>query len=128
MAERQRDANASRKHKRYSVARFPFERTAVNGFGFVQIIRRRERMNLMELLRADPVETAALALLRRAERHGNGGPATPPPPAVPVAVPLQQRVLEYSEAGMGVAEIARELGIGKGEVRLMLSLAKQKGA
>jgi hypothetical protein len=53
----------------------PFERTAVNGFGFVQIIRRRERMNLMELLRADPVETAALALLRRAERHGNGGPA-----------------------------------------------------
>ena len=54
----------------------PFERTAVNGFGFVQVIRRRERMNLMELLRADPVETAALALLRRAERHGNGGPAT----------------------------------------------------
>ena len=54
----------------------PFERTAVNGFGFVQIIRRRERMNLMELLRADLVETAALALLRRAERHGNGGPAT----------------------------------------------------
>src|SRR3546814_8912488 len=51
----------------------PFERTAVTGFGFVQIIRRRERMNLMELLRADPVETAAPALLRRAERHGNGG-------------------------------------------------------
>ncbi len=56
-------------------------------------------------------------------------PGTAPRPAngTPVAVPLQQRVLEYSEAGMGVAEIARELGIGKGEVRLMLSLAKQKG-
>ena len=54
----------------------PFERTAVNGFGFIQIIRRRERASLMEILRADPVETAALALLRRAERHGNGGPAT----------------------------------------------------
>ena len=53
----------------------PFERTAVNGFGFVQIIRRRERANLMELLRADRVETEALALLRRAERHGTGGPA-----------------------------------------------------
>jgi len=41
-------------------------------------------------------------------------------------VSLQQRALEYSEAGMSVAEIARELGIGKGEVRLMLSLAKQR--
>lgn len=54
----------------------PFERTAVNGFGFVQIIRRRERASLMEILRADPIETAALALLRRAERHGAGGPVT----------------------------------------------------
>ncbi|HUD95000.1 ribonuclease [Sphingobium sp.] len=54
----------------------PFERTAVNGFGFLQIIRRRERANLMELLREDAVLTAALALLRRAERHGQGGAAT----------------------------------------------------
>lgn len=54
----------------------PFERTAVNGFGFVQIIRRRERANLMEVLRDDSVETAAMALLRRAERHGAGGAAT----------------------------------------------------
>ncbi len=38
---------------------------------------------------------------------------------------MQQRVLEYSEAGMTVAEVSKELGIGKGEVRLMLSLAKQ---
>ncbi len=38
---------------------------------------------------------------------------------------MQQRVLEYSDAGMTVAEVSRELGIGKGEVRLMLSLAKQ---
>ena len=37
---------------------------------------------------------------------------------------LQQRILQYAEAGMAVADIARELGIGKGEVRLMLSLAK----
>ena len=54
----------------------PFERTAVNGFGFVQIIRKRERANLMETLREDPVATAALALLRRAERHATGGAVT----------------------------------------------------
>jgi hypothetical protein len=39
---------------------------------------------------------------------------------------LRKRVLEYSEAGMSVAEIAHELGVGKGEVRLMLSLARQR--
>jgi hypothetical protein len=54
----------------------PFERTAVNGFGFIQIIRRRERPNLMEIVREDPGLTAALALLRRAERHGAGGSVT----------------------------------------------------
>lgn len=52
----------------------PFERTAVNGFGFIQIIRKRERASLIELLRDDPVLSAALALLRRAERaQGAGG-------------------------------------------------------
>lgn len=40
--------------------------------------------------------------------------------------PLQQRVIEYHDAGMPIGDIARELGIGKGEVRLMLSLAKQE--
>ena len=57
----------------------PFERTAVNGFGFIQIIRRRERASLIELLRDDPVLTAAMKLLRQAERwtggHGTGGGA-----------------------------------------------------
>lgn len=35
---------------------------------------------------------------------------------------LRARVLEYSGAGMSVPEIARELGLGKGEVRLILSI------
>ena len=49
----------------------PFERTAVNGFGFVQIVRPRPRASIPELVRADPVLTAALALLRVAARdHG----------------------------------------------------------
>lgn len=54
----------------------PFERTAVNGFGFVQIIRKRERPSLMELLRADPVRAASMAALRAAERHAGAGGLT----------------------------------------------------
>lgn len=51
----------------------PFERTAVNGFGFLQIVRRRERASLIETIQGDPVLAAALALLRRAERTPGHG-------------------------------------------------------
>lgn len=43
----------------------PFERTAVNGFGFVQIVRPRQRASLVELA-LDRASFEARALLRRA--------------------------------------------------------------
>lgn len=50
----------------------PFERTAMNGFGFLQIVRRRLRPSLPERLRDDGAGIAVRAVLRRIER-------TPPP-------------------------------------------------
>jgi hypothetical protein len=55
-----------------SVLPQPFERTAVNGFGFLQLVRRRGRRSIPEIVQADPVGAAARALLRRAERSGPG--------------------------------------------------------
>ena len=40
--------------------------------------------------------------------------------------PLHASVYEYNDAGMTVAQIAQEIGIGKGEVRLILSLRKSR--
>lgn len=46
----------------------PFERTAMNGFGFVQIVRRRSRASLPEMIQFDPVGARVRALLRCLER------------------------------------------------------------
>ena len=53
-----------------------FERTAINGYGLMQIIMPRSGPSLVELCSFKPVETAALALLRRAERAKGTGPIT----------------------------------------------------
>jgi len=47
----------------------PFERTAVNGFGFVQIVRPRPRASIPEIVRADPALTQALLLIARASHE-----------------------------------------------------------
>jgi hypothetical protein len=85
----------------------PFERTAVNGFGFLHVIRRRERASLPELLRYDPALAAALALLRRAQRDSTVGARTL------VAAPA---VIARIAANPGwIAALSRHLG---GEVGL----------
>ncbi|BBE33258.1 ribonuclease [Sphingosinicella microcystinivorans] len=54
----------------------PFERTAVNGFGFLQIVRPRPRASIVELVQNARLETAALALLHLAARTPGAGPRT----------------------------------------------------
>lgn len=59
-----------------AAACFDCERTAVNGFGLMQIIRRRARPSLVELWQGDPETAALIDLLRRAEREPGPGPVT----------------------------------------------------
>ncbi|MEM8696542.1 MAG: ribonuclease [Pseudomonadota bacterium] len=54
----------------------PFERTAVNGFGLLQVVRKRARPSLLEYAQYEGAATAARALLRRAERMSGSGPVT----------------------------------------------------
>ncbi len=52
----------------------PCERTAINGFGLMQVVLRRTRASLIELCAADVVVWRLLASLRSAEREaGTGG-------------------------------------------------------
>jgi hypothetical protein len=54
----------------------PCERTAINGFGLMQIVLKRTRASLIELHAADTVRWRLLAALRSAERDGGAGTLT----------------------------------------------------
>ncbi len=81
----------------------PFERTAMNGFGFLQIVRPRPRVSIPEILRADPVGAATRAALRTLER-------TPPTASrlhtLPAAV--HARLVARPD---WLAELARRTGV-----------------
>ena len=78
----------------------PFERTAVNGFGFVQIVRPRRRASLLELAE-DRAAFEARALLRRAALEGSGARRLVAHPAV----------VKLLEARPGwTSELARQVG------------------
>jgi hypothetical protein len=87
----------------------PFERTAVNGFGFVQIVRPRLRPSFVEAVRAPGF--AALELLRRAGRAAPGDRTLTAHP----------NVITWLEARTELVKaLARSLG---GEVRLQADAA-----
>jgi hypothetical protein len=75
-AARQRPANAVD-----PILPQPFERTAVNGFGFLQIVRPRARASLLELAQ-DRAAFEARALLRRIAFGSSGPKRIVGPPAL----------------------------------------------
>ncbi len=95
----------------------PFERTAVNGFGFLQVVRRRGRRSLPEILQADPVGAAARALLRRAERAGPGAlTLTAAPEVIACISPEWRAALERRTGGALALRADAALAISAGHV------------
>ena len=78
----------------------PFERTAMNGFGFVQVVRPRRRASLLELA-ADRAAFEARALMRRVGGEAAGAKRVVAHPAVVALLEGNPRWL---------AELARQCG------------------
>ena len=78
----------------------PFERTAVNGFGFLQVVRPRSRPSLIELAQ-DRAPFEARALLRQAASQSAGARRL-------VANPAVIAVLEKNRSWIG--ELERQVG------------------
>jgi len=94
----------------------PFERTAVNGFGFVQIVRPRRRASLIELAQ-DRAAFEARALLRRAGFE-------PPGPKCLVAHPAVLAILQTHSSLLD--QLARQIG-GAVSLRAEPSVAMSGG-
>jgi hypothetical protein len=80
----------------------PFERTAVNGFGFVQIVRPRRRASLLELTQ-DRAAFEARAFLRRTAFEPPGAMTLVAHPAVIAILESQARWLEALARQVGGA-------------------------
>ena len=92
------------------------ERTAINGFGFLQVVSRKLQPSVPEILQADRVANAALALLRQAERDRGVGPmrlAVHPAVANKLAPPLLEELARRTGRSISV-EARGEIAIDAG--------------
>lgn len=85
----------------------PFERTAVNGFGFLQIVRPRRHASLLELA-ADRPGFAARAWLRRMAREGHGAAALDASPAIAAWLSARPELIERLSRQRGGAITLRQ--------------------
>lgn len=93
----------------------PFERTAMNGFGFVQVVRPRYRASLIELAR-DRAPFESRALLRRAGTAIGATVITAHPAVIAAIIPEWSAALERQIGGQLTLRADASLAMSAGHV------------
>ena len=94
----------------------PFERTSVNGFGFVQIVRARRHASLFELA-ADRAAFEARALLRRGSRLTGPVTLTAHPAVIAAIKPVWIDALSRQVGGTVTLQLDAARAISGGDVQ-----------